>query len=67
MAVLTVDEQKARQAASMPTLLLVDIARAGVGWIRPERIWAQMLAARLPESTTFIGAAGICEIGRAHV
>lgn len=57
IAVLTADEQKASQAASMPALLLVDIARAGVGWIRPERVWAQVLAARLPETTPFIGAA----------
>lgn len=57
IAVLTADEQKASQAASMPTLLLVDIARAGVGWIRPERVWAQVLAVRLPETTPFIGAA----------
>jgi hypothetical protein len=57
MTVLTADEQKANQAASMPTLLLVDVARTGLSWIRPERVWAQMLAARLPENTPFIGAA----------
>lgn len=57
ITVLTADEQKANQAASMPTLLLVDVARTGLSWIRPERVWAQMLAARLPESTPFIGAA----------
>lgn len=57
ITVLTADEQKANQAASMPTLLLVDVARTGLSWIRPERVWAQMLAARLPENTPFIGAA----------
>jgi hypothetical protein len=56
IAILT-DEQKVGQAASMPTILLVDIARAGLSWIRPERIWAQLLAARLPDDTSFIGVA----------
>lgn len=51
------DEQKIRQAESMPTILLVDAARTGMAWIRSPQVWAQRLALRLPESTPFVGAA----------
>lgn len=57
VAVLTGDEQKTAQAGSIPTILLIDIGRAGVSWIRPERIWAAMLAVRMPATTPFVGVA----------
>ena len=49
------DEQKIRQAESMPTLLLIDAARMGISWIRPPHIWARQLADRLPDDTPFVG------------
>jgi hypothetical protein len=57
VAVLTGDEQKTAQAESIPTILLIDIGRAGMSWIRPERIWAARLAVRIPETTPFVGVA----------
>lgn len=51
------DEQKIRQAETMPTILLVEAARAGMAWIRPPHIWAPRLADRLPADTPFIGIA----------
>src|SRR5262249_45448474 len=33
------DPRKVKQAESMPTILVVDLARAGVGWLRPIRTW----------------------------
>lgn len=51
------DPQKKAQAEAMPTILLVDSARAGLSWIRPPHIWARRLADRLPENTPFIGMA----------
>jgi len=57
VSVLTGDEQKMAQAQSIPTILLIDIGRAGMSWIRPERIWAAMLAARIPVTTPFVGVA----------
>ncbi|KOG29518.1 hypothetical protein ADK35_02170 [Streptomyces viridochromogenes] len=49
------DQQKIRQAESMPTILLVDAARTGMAWIRPPQVWAQRLAMLLPDTTPFIG------------
>lgn len=57
VAVLTSDVQKGAQAQSIPTVLLIDIGRTGMSWIRPERIWAAMLAARIPATTPFVGVA----------
>jgi hypothetical protein len=57
VAVLTGDEQKTAQAESIPTILLIDVGRAGVSWIRPERIWAAMLAVRIPATAPFVGVA----------
>jgi hypothetical protein len=51
------DDQKRRQAQSMPTILAVDIARLGAGWLRPPRVWAQRLAALMPPDTPFVGLA----------
>ncbi|MGW1619945.1 hypothetical protein [Streptomyces sp. NPDC002172] len=57
LAVLEKDEQKLRQAGTRPTILLFDAARTGMSWIRTERVWAQRLATRLPDTTPFVGAA----------
>ncbi|WLW55247.1 hypothetical protein [Streptomyces sp. YU58] len=51
------DEQKIRQAKSMPTILLVDVARTGSAYIRSPKVWAQRLEMLLPETTLFVGAA----------
>ncbi|QOV43028.1 hypothetical protein [Streptomyces chromofuscus] len=51
------DEQKIRQAESMPTILLVDAARTGAAYIRSPAVWAQRLATLLPDTTPFVGAA----------
>lgn len=51
------DEQKLRQANTQPTILLFDAARTGMAWIRPQPVWAQRLAMRLPDTTPFVGAA----------
>lgn len=50
-------EQKVRQAKSMPTILLVDVARTGVAWIRTPAVWARHLAALIPENSPFVGVA----------
>ncbi|WP_329266901.1 hypothetical protein [Streptomyces sp. NBC_01451] len=51
------DEQKIRQAKSMPTILLVDAARTGSAYIRSPKIWARRLETLLPDTTPFVGAA----------
>ncbi|MDX2531602.1 hypothetical protein [Streptomyces scabiei] len=51
------DEQKIRQAESMPTILLVDAARTGSAYIRSPKIWARRLEMLLPDTTPFVGAA----------
>jgi hypothetical protein len=55
--VLTGDEQKTAQAESIPTILLIDLGRVGMSWIRPERTWAARLAVRIPATTPFVGVA----------
>lgn len=49
--------QKRRQADSMPTLLAVDIARLGAGWMRPPKVWASALAEAIPHDCPFVGLA----------
>jgi hypothetical protein len=51
------DPQKIAQAQSMPTILVVDISRLGIGWLRPPQVWATVLTAELPEECPFIGVA----------
>ncbi|MFJ5546790.1 hypothetical protein [Streptomyces sp. NPDC093225] len=51
------DEQKVRQAESMPTILLVDAARTGSAYIRSPKVWARRLEMLLPDTTPFVGAA----------
>ncbi|MEU0226203.1 hypothetical protein ABZ177_17815 [Streptomyces sp. NPDC006284] len=51
------NEQKVRQAESMPTILLIDAARTGAAYIRSSAVWAQRLATLLPDTTPFVGAA----------
>ncbi|MFE4976448.1 hypothetical protein ACFRAR_30645 [Kitasatospora sp. NPDC056651] len=51
------DEQKIKQAEARPTILLVDAARTGNAWMRPEQIWARRLADLLPQDTPFVGVA----------
>jgi hypothetical protein len=58
MAVL-VDEQKVRQAESMPTILAVDIVRTGGPWLRSPAVWARALRDRLSAETPWIGVAPI--------
>lgn len=49
------DERKWRQAEAMPTVLVVDVARVGRGgFIRPARVWAQLLPEIVPEGYPFI-------------
>jgi hypothetical protein len=48
------DPRKQLQAAAMPTLLVIDVARTGKGWMRPEDVWAQRLVELLPSSSPFI-------------
>lgn len=47
--------QKFRQAAAGPTLLVVDAARLGIGWMRNASGWARTLAMSLPQDTPFVG------------
>jgi hypothetical protein len=58
-AVFAIGEEPAKrsQAASMPTLLAVDVSRIGAGWIRPPNVWAQMLRAGMPAAFPFAGLA----------
>ena len=49
--------EKCRQAQSMPTVLVVDIARLGAGWMRPPVVWAHELAGAIPASCPFVGLA----------
>jgi len=51
------DDRKAAQAQRRPTILVADIARLGAGWIRPIRIWAQMLKPEIPTSCPFAAIA----------
>jgi hypothetical protein len=51
------DPRKLKQAESMPTVLMVDIGRIGGGWMRPPKVWAQVLESRLPLSSPFVGLA----------
>lgn len=57
--VLEVLEQprKRRQALSMPTVLAVDLARLGAGWMRPPEVWARSLASSIPASCPFVALA----------
>ncbi|MBY8879463.1 hypothetical protein K7862_17735 [Streptomyces sp. PLK6-54] len=54
LAVLN-DEQKVKQAEARPTILLVDIARTGMSWMRSPMSWAPRLAELLPDDTPFVG------------
>jgi hypothetical protein len=49
------NEQKIRQAQSVPTILLVEASRTGLAWMRPQRTWATRLAEQLPAETPFRG------------
>ncbi|CAG7614113.1 hypothetical protein [Actinacidiphila bryophytorum] len=54
LAVLA-DEQKINQAEARPTILLIDMARTGLAWMRSPQVWATCLADLLPDSTPFVG------------
>jgi hypothetical protein len=51
------DAAKRRQAASVSTVLLVDLARLGNAWLRPLDRWVEMLRSRLPADCPFVGLA----------
>lgn len=53
----TEEKRKIKQAASMPTLLVIDIARAGVGWLRPLKTWAERVERQLSATNSFAGVA----------
>lgn len=48
---------KARQGRSMPSLLVVDIARLGNAWLRPLSVWAGALAHLLSADSPFLAVA----------
>jgi hypothetical protein len=50
-------EQKAKQARSMPCLLVVDVSRLGSAWMRPPDVWAAQLGKLVPPACPFIGVA----------
>jgi hypothetical protein len=50
-------EEKRRQAGRMPTVLLIDISRLGMGWLRPPEVWANQLANRFLPPGDFLGLA----------
>lgn len=47
--------RKQHQAASMDTILLVDISRIGQSWLRPPAVWKQQLRQLLASAGTFVG------------
>lgn len=51
------DDQKLRQAGTRPTILLLDVARTGLAYMRSGRMWAQRLAEMVPDTTPFVGIA----------
>jgi hypothetical protein len=48
---------KIRQAESMPTVLVIDIARCGFAWLRPLPMWQQALERLLDEDDPYIASA----------
>lgn len=56
---LRIADEKAHQAADVPTLLLVDVTLAGKAWLRSESVWAS----RLPDMTNTLGEfIGLCVV-----
>jgi hypothetical protein len=51
------DDQKRNQAASMGTILLVDITLTGFSWFRSPMEWSNRLSYTLPADCPFIGVA----------
>jgi hypothetical protein len=49
------DDQKRNQAASMGTILLVDITLTGFSWFRSPMEWSNRLSYTLPADCPFIG------------
>jgi hypothetical protein len=53
------DEAKNRQAEARPTMLIVEAARAGIGWIRSDEVWKRRLPTLLEEADTKFVALGL--------
>lgn len=51
------DDRKRAQAESMPTILVVDISRCGIGWVRPPNVWAHQLASMLDDDDPYVAIA----------
>lgn len=49
------DDQKRNQAASMRTILLVDVTATGLSWARSPQTWSDRLSYTLPADCPFIG------------
>ena len=49
------DDQKRNQAASIATILLVDITLTGFSWFRSPQVWSERLSSTLPVDCPFIG------------
>jgi hypothetical protein len=49
------DDQKRNQAASMESILLVDITLTGLSWYRSPETWGDRLSYALPGDCPFIG------------
>jgi len=47
--------EKRHQAVDVPTLLVVDVATAGIAWLRPPSVWAQRLETIVGEVHPFVG------------
>jgi hypothetical protein len=48
---------KVRQAESMPTVLVIDVARCGLAWMRPLEMWRQVLEDILDEDDPYVAVA----------
>lgn len=51
------DRRKVAQATSMPTVIVIDLARCGLAWLRPLRIWEQVLRGMLDEDDPYVAIA----------
>ena len=51
------DARKIEQAKSMPTVLVVDISRCGVAYLRSPAVWALALRGMLDERDPYLGVA----------
>lgn len=47
--------EKRHQAVDVPTLLVVDVATAGIAWLRPPEVWAHRLGGIVNAVEAFVG------------